>query len=39
MDVPEPLSEDLGLIDGERDGPLAITQLVLLFHLIQSKST
>jgi phosphoribulokinase len=36
MAVPEPLSEDLGLIDGERDGPLAITQLILLYHLIQA---
>ncbi|MDP9454127.1 MAG: phosphoribulokinase [Actinomycetota bacterium] len=37
MDVPEPLSDELGLIDGQRDGPLAITQLILLFHLIQAK--
>ena len=39
MAVPEPLSEDLGLIDGERDGPLAITQLILLYHLIQARHT
>ena len=37
MAVPEPLSEQLGLIDGVRDGPLAITQLILLYHLIQAK--
>jgi len=37
MAVPEPLSDQLGLIDGERDGPLAITQLILLYHLIQAK--
>ncbi len=37
MEVSEPLSDELGLIDGERDGPLAITQLILLFHLLQAK--
>jgi phosphoribulokinase len=37
MAVPEPLSDELGLIDGVRDGPLAITQLILLYHLIQAK--
>ncbi|HSH22464.1 MAG TPA: phosphoribulokinase [Acidimicrobiales bacterium] len=37
MEVPEPLSDELGLIDGKRDGPLAITQLILLFHLIQAR--
>jgi phosphoribulokinase len=37
MGVPEPLSDQLGLIDGKRDGPLAITQLILLYHLIQAK--
>ncbi|MGI9121002.1 MAG: phosphoribulokinase [Acidimicrobiales bacterium] len=39
MAVPTPLSEELGKIDGERDGPLAITQLILLFHLIQARHT
>lgn len=39
MAVPEPLSDELGLIDGQRDGPLAITQLILLFHLIQARHT
>ncbi len=37
MAVPEPLSDQLGMIDGKRDGPLAITQLILLFHLIQAR--
>ena len=37
MEVPEPLSDQLGLIEGVRDGPLAITQLILLYHLIQAK--
>jgi phosphoribulokinase len=37
MGVPEPLSDQLGLIDGKRDGPLAITQLILLYHLVQAK--
>ncbi|CAN5709785.1 phosphoribulokinase [soil metagenome] len=37
MAVPEALSDQLGLIDGVRDGPLAITQLILLYHLIQAK--
>ncbi len=39
MAVPEPLSDQLGMIDGQRDGPLAITQLILLFHLIQARHT
>ena len=39
MAVPEPLSDELGMIDGQRDGPLAITQLILLFHLIQARHT
>ena len=39
MAVPEPLSEKLGMIEGKRDGPLAITQLILLFHLIQARHT
>jgi phosphoribulokinase len=37
MAVPDPLSDQLGLIDGVRDGPLAITQLILLYHLINAK--
>ena len=37
MAVPEPLSDQLGMIDGKRDGPLALTQLILLFHLIQAR--
>ncbi|MBW3645035.1 MAG: phosphoribulokinase [Actinobacteria bacterium] len=37
LDVSEPLSEELGMIDGKRDGPLAITQLILLYHLVQAE--
>ncbi|MGI8758417.1 MAG: phosphoribulokinase [Acidimicrobiales bacterium] len=37
MAVPDPLPDELGLIDGTRDGPLAVTQLILLYHLIQAK--
>lgn len=38
LGVDEPLPESLGMIDGERDEPLAITQLILLYHLIQAKN-
>ncbi|HEV2068326.1 MAG TPA: phosphoribulokinase [Acidimicrobiales bacterium] len=38
MGVREPLSDELGMIDGSRDGPLAITQLILLYHLIQAQN-
>ena len=38
LGVDEPVPESLGLIDGEnRDEPLALTQLLLLYHLIQAK--
>ncbi|MDQ3681097.1 MAG: phosphoribulokinase [Actinomycetota bacterium] len=37
LGVDEPLPDTLGMIDGERDEPLAITQLILLYHLIQAK--
>ncbi len=37
LDVSEPLSEELGMIDGKRDGPLALTQLILLYHLVQAE--
>jgi phosphoribulokinase len=37
LGVTEPLSEELGMIDGKRDGPLAITQLILLYHLVQAE--
>ncbi|MDQ1378772.1 MAG: hypothetical protein QOE15_2945, partial [Acidimicrobiaceae bacterium] len=33
----EPLPESLGMIDGVRDEPLALTQLILLYHLIQAR--
>jgi phosphoribulokinase len=39
LGVPESVPESLGMIDGERrDDPLAVTQLMLLYHLIQAKA-
>jgi phosphoribulokinase len=38
LGVGEPVPESLGLIDGEnRDEPLALTQLILLYHLVQVR--
>jgi phosphoribulokinase len=38
LGVGEPVPESLGLIDGEnRDEPLALTQLILLYHLVQAR--
>jgi len=38
LGVEEPVPETLGMIDSEtRDEPLALTQLLLLYHLIQAK--
>ena len=38
MDAPVP--ESLGQLDGdERDEPLALTQLILLYHLIQARQS
>ncbi len=38
LGVDEPVPESLGLIDGEnRDEPLALTQLILLYHLVQAR--
>ena len=35
--MPEPIPDALGTIDGgERSEPLALTQLILLFHLFQA---
>jgi len=40
LGVDEPVPEALGVIDGEtRDEPLAVTQLILLYHLIQAKKS
>jgi len=40
LGLDEPVPEALGMIDGEnRDEPLALTQLILLYHLIQSKQS
>lgn len=37
LDVPEPMPEQLGLIDGStRSEPLALAQLILLFHLFNA---
>ncbi len=33
----EALPDSLGMIDDSRDEPLALTQLILLYHLIQAK--
>jgi phosphoribulokinase len=35
----EPLPESLGMIEDVRDEPLALTQLILLYHLIQVKES
>lgn len=35
----EPLPDSLGMIDDVRDEPLAITQLILLYHLIQARES
>ncbi|MDQ4132792.1 MAG: phosphoribulokinase [Actinomycetota bacterium] len=38
LGVDDPVPETLGMIDSEtRDEPLALTQLLLLYHLIQAK--
>ena len=40
LGVNEPVPESLGRIDSEtRDEPLALTQLILLYHLIQAKQS
>jgi phosphoribulokinase len=40
LGVDEPVPESLGRIDPEtRDEPLALTQLILLYHLIQAKQS
>ena len=40
LEVDAPVPESLGLIDGEtRDEPLALTQLILLYHLIQARQS
>jgi phosphoribulokinase len=41
LGVPEPVPESLGQLDdgGERDEPVALTQLILLYHLIQAKQS
>ncbi|MFN2569808.1 MAG: phosphoribulokinase [Candidatus Dormibacteria bacterium] len=38
LGVPHPLPEQLGVINGDaRSEPLAITELILLFHMLQSR--
>ena len=38
LGVDEPLPESLGVIDeGQRDEPLALAQLILLYHLMQAR--
>ena len=37
LGIDEPVPDNIGRINGKRDEPLAITQLILLYHLIQAK--
>ena len=38
LGLDEPVPESLGMLDGDaRDEPLALTQLILLYHLIQAR--
>jgi phosphoribulokinase len=39
LGVDEPLPDCLGLVEGERSEPLALTQLILLYHVIQQHSS
>ena len=39
LGVDEPLPDCLGLVEGERSEPLALTQLILLHHVIQQRSS
>ncbi len=38
LGVEEPLPDGLGLVEGERSEPLALTQLILLYHVIQQHA-
>ena len=38
LGVDEPVPQSLGMIEDVRDEPLALTQLLLLFHLIQAQA-
>ena len=38
LGVDEPLPDCLGLVDGERSESLALTQLILLYHVIQHRA-
>jgi len=38
LGVDEPLPETLGIVDGERSDSLALTQLILLYHVIRNRS-
>ncbi len=40
LGIDEPVPETLGMIDPDtRDEPLALTQLILLYHLIQARES
>lgn len=40
LGVDSPVPETLGMLDGEkRDEPLALTQLILLYHLVQARQS
>ncbi len=40
LGIDAPVPEALGMIDSdERDEPLALTQLILLYHLIQARQS
>jgi phosphoribulokinase len=38
LGVDEPLPDTLGLVEGQRSESLALTQLILLFHVIQQRA-
>jgi phosphoribulokinase len=38
LGVDEPLPESLGMVDGQRSESLALTQLILLYHVLQHRS-
>jgi phosphoribulokinase len=39
LGVDEPLPNGLGMVDGQRSESLALTQLILLYHVIQHRSS
>jgi phosphoribulokinase len=39
LEVDEPLPDSLGMVDGQRSESLALTQLIILYHVIQRHSS